>query len=876
MMDTLKTNMNKRDILRRSSRLARRLVIYVVLASTFITIFTSSFQLYEIYKNDISDIDARLKEIGDTYVDTIASRVWVANREELNRDVENLLHLPDIVHVKIYEANNLIAESGKMPEKNVVAKEYPLTYRFRGKQQTIGILHVATSLENTYQQIIDQALAIVLGNALKTFLISGFMLFLFYHLIAKHLHKFAEYAEGISVENLDRVLVLDRPENNSDKQDEFDVLVDSFHSMQRNIVNSISLLSKSEENLSQTLNSIGDAVIATDSKGYVTRMNPVAEKLTAWTIDKARGKLLAKVFPIINALTRKPVISPVEQVLKSGKIVGLANHTMLLARDGEEYQIADSAAPILDDAEEIIGVILVFRDVTTEYALQESIKNNEVHLQAIMNNSASIIYVKDLDGRFTMVNQQFERVLELKEEEVIGKTTHDLFPPEIADEMVANDRDAIDSRLALHSEEKVILKDGIHIYSSEKFCLLGEDGEPYAVGGISTDITENMKQSEMLRRTQKMDALGKLTGGVAHDFNNMLNVIIGYSEILSRNLESDLSNQHFAKEIKEAGLRGAALTRKLLSFSGQTALTQSQVNINDVLQDDINMLKKTLTARIHVNMKLDDELWLIMADKGEFEDAILNLSINAMHAMPAGGKLTYLTLNENLSSMEADELGLPVAGEYVRFSIIDAGIGMDEHTVNKIFDPFFTTKGERGTGLGLSQVFGFMERCNGVIKVYSESGVGTEFSMYFPSVHSGRIGEAEVEEASIDSNKFNGTETILLVDDEEALLALGRDIFQQHGYKVFCAEGADSALWILSRNKVDVMLSDVIMPGVDGYELARKVKNLYPKVKIQLVSGYSSERLGKEKNNPYTKTIIDKPYSAETLLGRVRNLIDNA
>lgn len=870
--------MTKSKVFHRSSRLARKLVIYVVLASTFITVFTSGFQLYEIYSSDVGKIDKRLQEIGDTYVDTISSRVWVASKQELDRDVENLLRLPDIAHVKIYEGDKLLAEAGQMPSENMVEKKYPLMYTFRGKQQKIGVLHVAASLKNAYQHILDQALAIVVGNALKTFLISGFMLFLFYHLIARHLHKIAEYAETVSIDNLDRVLVLDRPENQSDKQDEFDVLVDSFHLMQRNIINSVSLLTKSERNLSQTLNSIGDAVIATDDRGCITRMNPIAENLTAWSITEAKGKRLAEVFPIINAVTRKSVISPVDQVLKSGKIVGLANHTILLARDGEEYQIADSAAPILDSKNHIIGVILVFRNVTEEYALQESIKNNEAHLQAIMNNSPAAICVKDLDGKFMMINREYEKLLGITNEEIKGKTTYDVFPETVAEDLVNNDQDVIASQLSLHSEEKIPHADSMHLYSSTKFCLFDSDAEPYAICSISTDVTEQRKQSEMLRRTQKMDALGKLTGGVAHDFNNMLNVIIGYSEILSRNLDDDSSNQHFAKEIKEAGQRGAALTRKLLSFSGQTSSTQTQVNINEILHEDLNMLKKTLTARIHVNLKLDNQLWLVLVDKGELEDVILNLSINAMHAMPSGGKLTYLTLNENLSLLEADNLGLEGAGEYVRLSLIDTGIGMDEQTVNKIFDPFFTTKGERGTGLGLSQVFGFVERSNGVIKVYSEVGVGTEFTMYFPRSYS----DSDIYESDNsntvdnDSEKYHGNETLLLVDDEKALLTLGEDVFSQQGYKVFCAENADSALWILSRNKIDVMISDVIMPGIDGYELARKVEQLYPEVKVQLVSGYSSERLGKEKENPYTKTIIDKPYSTEEILARVRHLLDDA
>jgi len=849
----------------------------MVLASTFITLFTSTFQLFEIYKNDVSSINQRLDEISDSYADNIATRVWVANQQELDIALQGIIRLPDIEYVRIYEDSQLLSEMGVKPATDSIDREYPLTYLFRGKLESIGVMKITASLSSVYQHLIDQALTIIISNAIKTFLISGFMLFLFYKLVARHLHTIAEYAEEISIGSLSRSLQLDRRESESSKPDELDLVVDSFHSMQRNLETSVQQLARSEQNLSQTLDCIGDAVIATDKKGIIVRMNPVAETLTGWTIDEARGKLLTEVFSIVNSQTRKPVISPVEQVFESGKVIGLANHTILLARDGHEYQISNSAAPITNSDGEVKGVILVFRNVTDEYHLQETIKNNEQRLQAIMNNSPAAICVKDLDGRFVMINREYEKLLDTTNEEIIGKTTHDIFPADIADEMVINDQDVLGSRLALHSEEKMMSHDGVHIYSCAKFCLFDSDNEPYALCSISTDVTEQRKQNELLRRSQKMDALGKLTGGVAHDFNNMLNIIIGYAEILRRNLEGDASNQHFANEIKDAGHRGANLTRKLLSFSGQASASDKlKVNLNEVLEEDQSMLEKTLTARVSLNMKLDKDLWLTRLDKGELEDAILNLSINAMHAMPNGGKLTYVTLNENLSAVEADNIGLPAPGSYVRLSISDTGTGMDDQTINKIFDPFFTTKGDQGTGLGLSQVYGFMERSGGSISVRSDIGQGTEFSMYFPVDDSGSDqDENKAENEFIEEpGNVQGSETILIVDDEAALLELGRNIFQEQGYKVYCAEGADSALWVLSRNKVDVMVSDVIMPGDDGYDLARKVEKLYPDVKIQLVSGYAGERGGAEKDNPYTKTLIDKPYSAAVLLDRVRTLLD--
>jgi len=855
------------------SRLAAKLALYVVLASTFITIFTSAFQLYEEYTLGVSSIEMRLNEIRDSSLDTVSSRVWVADLAEINKTVSGIVSLPDIENVKVYEGEELVAEVGQFTKSDIIERSFPLTYTFQGERREIGHIYIAATLENVYQHLISQALTIIVSNGIKTFLVSGFILFIFYNLVARHLHKIAEYARNLDINNMEQRLVLNRDKKDSAHQDEFDVLTDALHYMQSNLAESVIKVSKSEQNLSQTLNSIGDAVIATDTNGIVMRMNPVAESLTGWTNDEAKGSSLNKIFPIINALTRKSIISPVEQVLKSGKIVGLANHTILLARDGREYQISDSAAPIKDENNEIRGVILVFRDVTKEYLLQESVKSNERRLQAIMNNSSSVIYVKDLVGKFTLVNRQFEKLVGLPNAEIIGKTTHDLFPEKIAKEMVANDKDVLNSRFPKHSEEKVLQDDGMHIYSSAKFCLQDENAIPYAIGGISTDITDSVKQNKLLRQSQKMDALGKLTGGVAHDFNNMLNVIIGYSEILIRNLEKESPNAHFAEEIKNAGQRGAVLTRKLLSFSGQGSHEKTTVNINTVLADDINMLSKTMTARIYASLKLDDELWATILDKGELEDVILNISINAMHAMPRGGKITYFTLNESLDALAADKIGLP-PGDYVRLSIVDTGFGISPETINQIFDPFFTTKGEHGTGLGLSQVYGFMERCNGTVTVDSAVGNGTEFSLYFPRALADETSNTKSKDHHSDKPVLSGTEVILLVDDEKSLLELARNILTQQGYTVYCAENADAALWILSRNKVDMMLSDVIMPGTSGFELALQVEKLYPNIKIKLASGYAGEHIDMDKDSPYMKKLLDKPYTSTKLLQSVRELLE--
>jgi len=564
------------------------------------------------------------------------------------------------------------------------------------------------------------------------------------------------------------------------------------------------------------------------------------------------------------------------EMLTSGK--QRQNEEWLPAADGRKLLFETLKTPYYGPDGKILGLIGISRDITVRSHAELALKKSEERYSQLVNNSPAGVWQVDENEMITFVNQSCANILELdKQEDAIGVSMMD-FLPEWSQEKVRQEKDKQTANSSSQCEIDIIGKKG----GLKRVLLAGSyemsaDLEHRSWVSTIIDITREVEQQKKLRRSQKMDALGKLTGGVSHDFNNMLNVIIGYAEILSRNLDNDSANAHFAREIESAGQRGAALTRKLLSFSGQTSSEDSLVNINSLLEDDINMLSKTMTARIEVELVLDSALWSVKVDKGDLEDVILNLSINAMHAMPSSGKVKYVTANEKLNALEADEVGLSAPGEYVRLSVVDTGIGMPQDIINKIFDPFFTTKGEQGTGLGLSQVYGFMERCNGAIVVNSVVGDGAEFSMYFPR----ELSDADttlLTNQNDDNDKLasKGDEKVLLVDDEPALLQLGVQMLKSQGYKVYCAESADNALWILSQNEVDLMVSDVIMPGTSGFDLAKQVETLYPNIKIQLVSGYVGEQAGGDKNSPYMKALLSKPYTSEALLTRVRSLLDEA
>jgi len=409
------------------------------------------------------------------------------------------------------------------------------------------------------------------------------------------------------------------------------------------------------------------------------------------------------------------------------------------------------------------------------------------------------------------------------------------------------------------------------VFSHLTIWLLGTFAVFY-IGSIKRTQTERERESkEMVDRAQRMDALGKLSGGIAHDYNNMLGVIMGYAELLEYDLRKSPELAEYARQITHASKRGSVLTRKLLAFSGKQSSEAEAVHLNTLLRNQQQLLEKTLTARIQLKLDLAADLWQVSLNSGDMEDAIVNLSINAMHAIKTTGTLTIHTSNEKLNSTDASQMDLP-AGDYVLLSITDDGDGMDKETREKIFEPFYSTKGSQGTGLGLSQVHGFVQNCKGAIKVYSEPGHGSRFAIYLPRMIESARDQLKENDSSTET--FKGNETILVVDDEPALLKMASEILNQQGYKVLCAEGASQALDILASESIDLLLSDVIMPEIDGYQLAKKVREKYPDIKIQLVSGFTDNRQGSDINDDLHQSLIAKPFNSKTLLQRIRSILD--
>jgi len=523
---------------------------------------------------------------------------------------------------------------------------------------------------------------------------------------------------------------------------------------------------------------------------------------------------------------------------------------------------------------------------TDELAKSNALLNEEIHLHKkscaqlehlknymhnIIDSMPSILIGVDKNNFITQWNSVACKATGLSAEEATGMNLAEAFP------RLSSDTDTV--AIAIRTKQKQVdikraFKDlDMNRYEDITIYPLISNGATGAVIRID-DVTEQVIMEEQINRTQKMDAFGKLAGGVAHDFNNMLGIVMGYADILNSKMNLKPELNKYVDSIQKAAIRGTKLTNKLMSFSRTQSLESKQTNINSIIVEQLDMIQKALTVRINLVLALDEQLWDTCIDQNELVDAVLNICINAMHAMSektSGAQLNITTKNQKLNEFDIASMGLENVGDYIVLSITDNGEGMDNSTKEKLFDPFFSTKGDKGTGLGLFQVFGFVKRSRGIINVYSEIDHGSKFSLYFPRSTEEDIKDTIIS-SEVDLSNFE-QQTILVVDDEEDLCALMAEVLTEQGLKVLTTNNADDALTLIERENVDLLISDIIMPGIDGYQLASIVSEKYPNIKIQLVSGFSDERHQILVNKSIQENILSKPYNTDDLLRCIQRLL---
>jgi PAS domain S-box-containing protein len=752
-------------------------------------------------------------------------------------------------------------------------------------------------------------------------------------------------------------------------------------------------LRESERRYAITLSSIGDGVIATDAHAQIGFLNPVAASLTGWTPAEAIGRPLPEVFRIFNEQTRQPAEDPAVRILLQGTVVGLGNHTMLLARDGREIPIEDCGAPIIDDKGHVIGAVLVFHDVSERRRSEESLTlfralldrtNDSIEvvdpetgrfldvneqacrahgytreeylalrvpqidplmaarpweetreelrhwgsrvieslhrrkdgslfpvevnvnyirldrdylvavvrdvterkraeralveshslLNAIVEGTSDAVFVKDLQGRYLMINSAGARFLGKPVDEVIGKDDRALFTPDTAQNMQASDRRVMASGEWQMLEETATAAGVTRTFLSTKGVYRDAQGKAIGLIGISRDITELKRLEAQLRQSQKLEAVGRLAGGIAHDFNNLLTVINGFSEMVAGRLQTDDPSRELLVEIQKAGERAASLTSQLLVFSRRRVLQPQVVSLDSLLGELLKLLKRLIGEDIELALVPDSALGRAKVDPGQFEQAIINLAVNARDAMPQGGRLILSTHNAELDEDYAKRHPGVRPGRYVLVAVRDSGQGMDEATRAHLFEPFFTTKEPgRGTGLGLAMVYGFVQQSGGHIEVESELGHGTTFKVYLPRAQE----TTPAPGSSPDPLEIpQGTETVLLVEDEEAVRTLTRLVLQSSGYTVLEAWDGQDAVQVAQQypGPIHLLVTDLVMPRMSGRQLAGLLTPSRPRLRILFMSGYTDEALLRRGVLEAGVGFLQKPFNPSGLARKVREVLD--
>jgi two-component system cell cycle sensor histidine kinase/response regulator CckA len=609
-----------------------------------------------------------------------------------------------------------------------------------------------------------------------------------------------------------------------------------------------------------------DAIIGKTLEGIITSWNHGAERMYGYSAAEAIGKPVSMLVP-----ADRPDESPeILHRLKRGEIVDHFE-TVRMRKDGTQFHIEITASPIRDAMEKVVGGSSIGRDISERKQREES----QSRLAAVVESSHDAIIGRTLDGIITHWNTGAQRIYGYSAAEIVGKSSGMLLTPGQLPELLEILARVKSGQVVEESDAIRMRQDGKEIRFLQTHApIKNEQGQAVGVATVARDITESRHLEGMFRQAQKMEAVGQLAGGVAHDFNNLLGVILGYAELLLERLAPDDPQREDIDHIREAGLRAARLTCQLLAYSRKQVLQPKVLDLNVVIAGTEKMLQRLIGENIELIVMLKPELHRVKADPGQIEQIIMNLVVNARDAMPGGGKLTIETSNVELDERYAAQHFGTLPGPHVMIAVSDAGCGMDAQTQAKIFDPFFTTKEfGKGTGLGLATVYGIVKQSGGSVWVYSEVGLGSTFKIYLPCVD--EVPESEPLFMEPVEKVEPGSQTILIVEDDAALLQVTERSLKNAGYAILAAGSPAEAIHFSEshRGPIDLMVTDVILPGINGPQLAGHLSTIRPEMKVIYVSGYTDNAIVHHGVLHPGLAFLQKPISPKTLIRKVAEVL---
>ncbi len=612
-----------------------------------------------------------------------------------------------------------------------------------------------------------------------------------------------------------------------------------------------------------------DAVFVKDLEGRYLMMNSAGARILGRSVDDVLGKDDTEVF---NPDAGRAIMTRDRAVVQSGETQTYEEPGTV---GGVTRLYLATKGPFRDPNGQVIGLLGICRDITDRKRAEEEIRQSQQKLRIHFEHTPLAVVEWDLKFRVAAWNPSAERIFGYTRDEAMGQHATFIVPPQFRQHVEEVWQGLLQQSGGGRSTNDNVTKSGRTI-SCEWYNtpLVDDSGRVLGVASLAQDVTERVALEERLRQSQKMEAIGRLAGGVAHDFNNLLTVILGYAQILADGVPAASRLADSTSQIKSAAERAAGITRQLLAFSRKQVLSPRVINLNDTMMNLDSLLRRLIGEDIEVLTVPANDVGLVKADPGQIEQVIMNLALNARDAMPHGGKMTLETANAQLDQGYASEHQPIAPGHYVMLAVSDTGLGMSPEVQARIFEPFFTTKEVgKGTGLGLSTVYGIVKQSGGYIWVYSEPKRGTTFKIYFPCVDQ----VAETPDADKrPSNALRGTETILLVEDDSQLRQLSSSVLSHCGYEVLVANGPEEGLAMCKDNHRDIrlLITDVVMPGMNGRQLAEQIQGVSPKTRVLYISGYTNNGIVHYGVLDEGLWFLAKPFTLSALVGKVREVLD--
>ncbi|HBA88478.1 MAG TPA: PAS domain-containing sensor histidine kinase [Geobacter sp.] len=622
-------------------------------------------------------------------------------------------------------------------------------------------------------------------------------------------------------------------------------------------------LSDSYNFLTKVMESSANAVIVFDLDGNIAMLNGRCTEMSGYARDELNGADISRLF---CEKSREMVF---EQLLlvETGAAEIVKFETDLLKKDGTTVSIACGATPVHQEGQ-IAGTVLSVENITQRRQAVEQLKSAKEYTENLIQAACVMILGLDLHGDVTLMNRTAEEVTGYGACELTGEN---LFQTVMSADTFYNmctvPRFSEEDGGRTPFESQIVTKAGALRTISWRNSPIVEDGKIVGTLCFGIDITEHRKVEAQLRQSQKMESIGQLAGGVAHDFNNMLSVILGYAQICQIEVPDASPISQYIQEITKAGERSRDMVRQLLAFSRKEIISPRVINLNAHCIETEKTLSRLIGEEIRLNFLPATSLWTVKIDPSQADQILINLAVNARDAMPDGGKLTIRTENVVIDQTYCDYRLDARPGEYTCLTVEDTGTGMDRELMKRIFEPFFTTKEVgRGTGLGLATVYGIVTQNCGFIDVESEPGRGTAFRIYLP-----RLMDEQVEKDATAPDYLTGAGTILVVEDDAMLRSMATTMLEKIGYKVIQAATPHSALSICEDRdiSIDLILSDVIMPEMNGVEMARGIAELRPDTKVLFMSGYSTDTIADKGVLAEGMQYIQKPFDMEGLHAKI-------